>query len=315
MPRRPYRGRTLAPAFTIPRFNVTNLSLRPERIDWGLEFLGVDELWHITGGRDILVGVIDTGIATAHPDLDGAVVDSRDFTNSPTGVMDEVGHGTHVAGILGARENGTGVIGVAPLVSLLNAKVLRRPGEAIHEAAVVDAVQWCVDEEADLICLSLQSAFETPDLRDAIVEAARQGTATICAAGNTGPRPDSVAFPAAYPETIAVGYVEQDASGDVVVGLDSAVGREIDLVAPGGDILSTFPPNVWARANGTSMAAPFVCGVAALLLAIRRDAGNPVNDPAALRTALLAATTDLHTAGRDTVSGLGLIDPAKLLDT
>jgi major intracellular serine protease len=307
------RKRVLRPAFTVPPFDVIDISMQPERVDWGLEFLEVSDLWHLTGGGDVLVGVVDTGVATAHPDLGDAVIDSQDFSGSPAGIADEVGHGTHVAGIIGARVDGKGITGVAPLVSLLNAKVLRRPREPITEVAVAGAIRWCIELEADLICLSLQSAVKTPKVRTAIVEAVDAGIATICAAGNTGPIEGSVAFPAAYPETIAVGYVTRDADGNVEAGLDTAVGREIDLVAPGGEILSTFPPDVWAVTSGTSMAAPFACGVAALLLALRKAEGKPPLKPAALRTALTVGATDLGELERDPLTGLGLINPAKVL--
>lgn len=305
---------TLRPAFTMPPFHVMQVLTGPERVDWGLRLAQIQAVWSVTRGEDVLVGVVDTGIATSHPDLAGAVAASRDFSGSPAGSADEVGHGTHVAGVIAARENGVGVVGVAPRARVLNAKVLRRPGEGITEQAVADAVRWCVEQGADLLCISLQSPRRTPLVRAAIAEAAAGGAFALCAAGNAGPVADSISWPAAYDETVAVGYVMRDADGRVAVAPDSSRGPEVDVVAPGGHILSTFPPSVYALASGTSMATPFAAGVAALLIARRKATGaRPIPDVSVLRRMLAWRATDLYTPGRDPYSGWGVVNPEQVV--
>lgn len=308
------RRARLRPAFVIPPFQVVHVLAGPERVEWGLRLLQVQSLWSVTRGEDVLIGVIDTGIATGHPDLRDVVVASRDFAGGDAGITDEVGHGTHVAGTIAAREDGVGVVGVAPKARLLNAKVLRRPGEPIAEQEVADAVRWCADQGADLICMSLQSARRTPLVHAAIAEVATGSVFVFCAAGNVGPGPRTVSWPAAYEETIAVGYVAPDARGSYYVAPQSSRGVEVDFVAPGGHVLSTFPPSIYAVASGTSMAAPFAAGVAALLIAKRRAEGaRPIGDPDTMKRLLTWRATDVYPPGKDDASGWGLINPRQVV--
>lgn len=280
-----------------------------ETVDWGLSALHVPAHWQATRGQGIRVAVLDTGIDAVHPDLAGALDDARDFTASRSGVVDRVGHGTHVAGIIGARRNDGGVIGVAPECRLLIAKVLGDDGSGTSDR-VAAGIDWACDQGADVISLSLGSPEPSVELRSAVERAAARDKFLICAAGNSG-RPNSVDFPARWPETIAVGAVDRDGR----VTSFSSRGEEVDVCAPGQDILSTYPNGQYAKLSGTSMAAPFVSGVAALLLAKHRAQGGatPVATHAQLVEHLVRTATDAGPAGKDPNYGYGLVNPDSAL--
>lgn len=280
-----------------------------ETVDWGLSALNVPAHWQATRGQGIRVAVLDTGVDVAHPDLTGAIDDARDFTGSRSGIADRVGHGTHVAGIIGARRNDRGVVGVAPECRLLIAKVLGDDGSGTSEC-VAAGIDWACEQGADILSLSLGSPEISAALQAAVERAAAREKFLICAAGNSG-RPNSVDFPARWPQTIAVGAVDRDGR----VTSFSSRGEEVDLCAPGQDVLSTYLNGQYAKLSGTSMAAPFVSGVAALLLAKHRAQGGatPVATYAQLVEHLVRTATDAGPTGKDPNYGYGLVNPDSAL--
>jgi len=166
---------------------------------------------------------------------------------------DDNGHGTHVAGIIAAAANGTGVVGVAPQVSLYAVKVLDGRGEGYY-SDIIKGIQWCMENGIQVINLSLGGYADVPALHDAVAQAARQGIVIAAAAGNDGPGGSSVEYPAKYPEVIAVSAV--DASRRITDY--SSRGPEVELAAPGDDILSTFTSSAYGTLSGTSAAVPHV---------------------------------------------------------
>lgn len=302
--RRPIRYR-------LPPFRVaaayTQLS---ETVDWGLALLHVPEQWRQTQGQGVRVALLDTGLEHTHPDLRGAVDELRDFTGSPSGALDRVGHGTHTAGIVGARRNDRGVVGVAPECRLLIGKVLGDDGSGADDA-VAAGIDWAVQAGADVISMSLGSPTPSAAIAAAVARAVAAGKFLICAAGNDG-RDRSVNYPARFDDTVAVGAVQRNGR----IAEFSSRGPEVDVCAPGEEILSTYLGGGYARLSGTSMAAPFVSGVVALLLAKHKQAGGatPVETPRQLIEHLQRTATDAGPTGRDPSYGFGLIDPAKLLN-
>lgn len=276
-----------------------------EVVDWGLSAYRIPSHWKDTRGQGVRVAVLDTGLDTDHPDLAGAIDDARDFTGSRAGVEDRVGHGTHVVGTIGARRNEQGVIGVAPECRLLVAKVLGDDGAGASEW-VAAGIDWACEEGADILSLSLGSPRPDATLRDAVARAAARGKFLICAAGNTG-RPNSVDYPARWPDTVAVGAVDRDGR----LASFSSQGDEVDLCAPGADVLSTYRDGGYAKLSGTSMAAPFVTGVTALLLSKHRSQGGAtlVATREQLVEHLLRTATDAGPTGKDPQYGYGLINP------
>jgi subtilisin family serine protease len=342
--------------YRLPPFDVrAKFVSLSETVDWGLALLRVPDAWRHSQGAGIRVAILDTGIDEAHPDLMDAVEHARDFTGSRRGAIDGNGHGTHVAGIVAARRNEDGVVGVAPECRLIVAKVLGDDGSG-DDRQVAAGIAWAVESGADILSLSLGSSRPSKVLLEAIRFAAGKGRFVICAAGNSGaggrgtrvqgqgssvtgrthtcgprrptcsgprpstldhrpfglfPRASTVDYPARWPETVAVAAIGRDGQ----VARFSSRGGEVDIAAPGEDVLSTWLGGAYARLSGTSMATPFVSGVVALTLAKHRKEGGrtPIHGIDQLLEHLRRTATDAGPAGHDPAFGWGLIDPGSLL--
>jgi hypothetical protein len=287
----------------LPPYRVTGypLAAQSEGVDWGLSAYGIPSLWKQFQGEGVTVAVVDSGVAPHHA-LTEAVIDFRNFTTDSE-AYDTLGHGTHCAGVIGAR---TGAAkGIAPKCNLLSLKVLGHSGMGSNDA-VAQAVTFATEAGADIISMSLGSVRPDDHVHTAIKAAHDKGIIVVCAAGNDG---GSVNFPAAFPETVAVGAV--DKSGNVCEF--SSRGREIAVAAPGADITSTWLANGYATISGTSMAAPFVAGTLALYVSACKHDGKEV-DHGHVVEALSASCRDVGAAGRDDVYGWGLLDPHRLLN-
>ena len=289
----------------LPPYSVEQvLVAQSQVVDWGVRALGVPELWRKTRGKGVRVAVLDTG-APDHPDLAGAVLEARDFTGSRYGSRDVQGHSTHCCGILAARDNATGVVGVAPEASLLIAKVLGDGGSG-SSAAVAAGVRWAAERGADVISMSLGSQAPDESIRSAIRDAVGRNVVVVVAAGNDGPDPGSVDYPGRWPEAVAVAsYNEAGRISDF-----SSRGAEVDVAAPGEHITSTYLNGTLAKLSGTSMATPFAAGVIALLLAARAPAKLSA---AEVLSRIKETSADIGSPGFDPASGWGLIDPKKLV--
>ncbi len=277
-----------------------------EEIPWSLTDYGIPEQWLTTRARGIRVGIVDTGVDALHiesGDLVGAVVEQRDFTNSRRGAHDVLGHGTHVAGIVGAREgNGRGVAGVACEASLYVAKGLGDDG-AGSDTDVAAAIRWCVSHGCRIINLSLGSDTLSRPIQDAVLETNRSNCLVVCAAGNSG---GQVNYPARLKESLAVSAVDNTRR----VAPFSSRGPEIDVAAPGVEILSSYLNGGYAVLSGTSMAAPWVSGLLALMLAADPDMDWTID---AIRRRLQAAAVDEGNPGKDYEYGYGLVNPSRAI--
>ncbi len=239
-----------------------------EITDWGLMHANIP-LYHDNGvmGQGVTVAVLDTGISP-HTDLDGNVVVPYSDTVGSDGI-DRQGHGTHVAGIIGAIKNGSGIVGVAPACKLIGVKVLGDNGHGGY-ASIEAGIQAAMDAGAHIINMSLGASVEPPvSLHQKIIEAANRGIIIVAAAGNDS---GAVNYPAKYPEIIAVGAIDERGN----LADFSSHGPEISVVAPGVNIYSTYLNNQFAVLRGTSQASPFIAGICALLLSedMQKNNGN-----------------------------------------
>lgn len=300
------------PVFSLPPYSVEAVfTAKAETVDWGLTLLGIPQLWRITKGENIRIAVLDTGCAhLTHPDLRDAVEKARDFTGSQSGFTDVAGHGSHVCGVVAARENSSGVIGVAPQSKLLIAKVLDDNGSG-KMAYIVKGIEWAISERVDIISMSLGSSQGHPKLEAACKKAYEAGIFIVAAAGNEGPSLDTVGYPARYETTVSVGSIDRRRK----ISRFSSRGRRVDVVAPGDGILSCYPPRGLAKLSGSSQATPFVAGVLALALAKHKKFGSPsdIKTRDAVVEHLKKYATDLGENGWDSSYGYGMINPATLL--
>lgn len=319
---------------------------------WGLKAINAEKAWSKTLGEKALVAVIDSGVNYNHPDLwnniwvnpklvkdtnrDGKKnlddldinnnkkIDANEFkanafgfntsTKSAIDPMDYVGHGTHVAGIIGADADGQGMVGVAPKARIIIIRVNSNTG-AITEKAVARAILLAAKQGADVANLSMGTSYHLPLVYDAI-QAVKDQMLIVAAAGNYSQEitpyyydDQKSFFPAAYDEVISVAAItptDQKA-------FFSNYGSAVDIAAPGGadsriekNILSTdLTYEGYNRRVGTSMAAPYVTGVAALIAS-----SEPSFSPAKIKNQILSNATSINSGYN---IGAGLVNAESVI--
>lgn len=286
-------------------------------LPWGINRIDAERVWPLGNtGTSTNVGVIDTGISVSHPDLFANVKGGVSEVSYTASFNDDNGHGSHVAGIIGAVNNTIGVVGAAPSVNLYAIKALNRNGSGFL-SDVIDGIDWAHTNGMNVINMSLGCDCPSLALRDAVIRAHSAGVIVVAAAGNTG---GAVSYPAAYPEVIAVAATDTAN----VAPYWSSRGPEVDIAAPGVSVYSTYKGNKYATMSGTSMAAPHVAGAAALALkSVPDTAFDPITgncialydincdgawSPAEIQHKLEATATDLGVSGLDEIYGYGLVN-------
>ena len=224
--------------------------------------------WSVTRGRaDIVVAVVDSGVSSSHPDLQGKLLQGYDFLNSDGEPEDDIGHGTAVAGIIAAAgDDEVGIAGVALEARVLPVKVGSVDGAPI--SVLAQGIIWAVDQGADVVNISLVADQTSVALQDALRYAYDSGVPVVTAAGN---EPDAVTYPGAYEEAITVGA---STFWGTLTDFSTRENR-VDLIAPGASVLAPWwseaEGDTWTSVTGTSFAAPMVSGTIALLLSIDSD--------------------------------------------
>jgi subtilisin family serine protease len=293
------------------------------RYQWHLPAIRAPQAWEVGDGTGAVVAVIDTGVAdpdatgqSRAPDLAGtAFVPGWDFVEDDPIPQDENGHGTHVTSTIAATTgNGIGVAGVAPGATIMPLRVLDATGRG-DDFNVARALRWATDHGANVANLSIGSTSASRVLLEQIAYARSKGVTVVAATGNDGRA--TVSWPAAEPSVVAVGATRLDSTRPAY----SNHGPTLDIVAPGGDLSvdqdgdgkrdgilqeSLDPDNrseyCWCYLAGTSMAAPQVSAVAAMLV------GLGVTAPAEVERILMASAWDLGPVGRDDQYGHGMLD-------
>jgi hypothetical protein len=285
----------------------SEVAVLEQTIPWGISAVNAVQTQSYNQGAGIKVAVIDTGIDLTHPDL--AVAGDVTYVRGTNTGNDDNGHGTHVAGIIAAQNNTFGVLGVAPQASLFAVKVLSSSGSGTW-SSVISGIQWAIDNDMDVINLSLGSSVGSTALKTICDNAYNAGILILAAAGNSG-RAGSTneceIYPARYDSVIAVGAVDSNLSRANF----SSTGASLELAAPGVAVYSTYRHNTYTEMNGTSMACPHAAGVAALVMASGLSDNNQngnLNDEA--RAILRNSAHDLGTTGWDREYGYGLVDAA-----
>ncbi|MDQ0428416.1 subtilisin family serine protease/predicted nucleic acid-binding Zn-ribbon protein [Planomicrobium stackebrandtii] len=258
-----------------------------------------ERAWDKTmGSSDVVVAVLDQGFDINHQDLANQIV-SPHFTSDTGFSVDD--HGTHVAGIIGSSiDNYAFGTGVAPQTSIMPIDVFE--GETAYTSDVIEGIYQAVWSGADIINMSLGSYTYNTSYNNAIQYAYQSGLVIVASAGNDSS--SQTRYPAAYDNVISVGSTDSSNYQSYF----SNYGYDVDIVAPGSSIYSTLPYNSGGWMSGTSMAAPVVSGVAALVLANEPDLTNDE-----VVTRLLTTTKDLGAYGKDYYYGNGLVNARQAL--
>ena len=262
--------------------------------------------WPSTGG--VPVGIVDTGVDAAHEDLAGRVAACATASGGRVtagACADDAGHGTHVAGTIGAAaDNGAGIAGIAFASPLIVCKALGGPQGSGSTSDVSACIAWVHQAGAKVISMSLGGPASRT-LAAAVTAAwdrgGRGGSLLVAAAGNDGDA--TLEYPAALPDVISVGAVDDQGNPAPF----SNANPDVELAAPGVDVLSDRAGGGYVQMSGTSMATPHVAAIAALLAAAQPGTAR------ALRARLDATARDVLAPGRDPATGFGLVDAAAAL--
>lgn len=300
--------------FCVPGGPIVPPPLTTQPLPWNITLVKANQVWSRVTGRGVKVAIIDTGVDDNHPDL--SVAGGASFVPGNTSWDDDQGHGTHCAGIVGARNNAVGVVGVAPDCSLYAVKVMRPTpdGRASGQLSwILAGMGWAVQNGMDVASMSLGSNVSTADApcilayQRAAQNLINNGCIVISSSGNNGQRSNPwVGQPARCPGFMAVAAVDRNRNlaafssrGPASLG---ALGG-VEISAPGVSVNSTFPGGGYRPMSGTSMACPHVAGAAALL-----KEQHPTWSPVQIRARLKATAEDLGTPGSDIGTGFGLLD-------
>jgi subtilisin len=265
-----------------------------ETVPIGVNQVKAPSAWGASRGKGIKVAVLDTGIDWLHPDLAPNVKGAVSFVPGES-AMDGNSHGTHCAGTIAAAINGVGVVGVAPEASLYAVKVLSNSGSG-NWSWLIAGLNWCIQNQIKICSMSLGGGG-APVALEAMVNAAfNAGLLLIAAAGNNG---GAVGFPGKYKNVIAVSAID---SANVIAPFSSR-GPEVELAAPGVNVLSTVPGGGFGTKSGTSMACPHVAGGAAVVWGSHRFATN-----VQIWNLLAASADNLGVPGWDPLYGYGRLD-------
>ncbi|MGW0149867.1 type VII secretion-associated serine protease mycosin [Streptomyces sp. NPDC003333] len=231
---------------------------------WSLQRILLDQLWEHSTGKGVKVAVIDTGVDKRNRQLTAAVTGGKSYVDGAA-ARDIEGHGTRVAGIIAARPlNGTGFVGLAPDADILSFRYTGGQEKQGNSRTMSQAIGAAVAAGADVINISSDTANreDNDQLRAAVASAVQKGALIVAAAGNDGADGKFAdTYPAAYDGVLAVGASDRNDER----AFFSQSGDFVDVAAPGVGMVSTVPGGGQCTADGTSFAAPYVAGVAALL--------------------------------------------------
>lgn len=280
---------------------------------WPLRRLNPQAAWPLSRGQGVTVAVIDSGVSATHPKLAARVLKGKDFLKNGPGTCDEDGHGTVVAGIIAASDGsdrGAPFYGVAPDAKILPVRVLpnsQKTDDAALPGRIAEAIIWATDHGASVINMSLTTP-PTDQLAQAVSYAESKDVVLVAAAGNEGGTVfgNTALYPAAYPGVLGVSGIDQN--GKLVSTSNS--GSDIGVSAPGVYIEGPTPQGggyVVEKSGGTSFAAAYVSGVAALVRAY-----NPGLDAEAV-IRRIKATADPAPYANDAQFGAGTVNPYRAL--
>jgi thermitase len=274
---------------------------------WGPQKIQAPLAWNLsTGDPNVVIAIIDSGVDPDHPDLTGKLVTGHNFLDGSSDTTDDYGHGTHVAGIAAAAtDNGAGIAGVAFDSKIMPLKVYNKYTSPLY-SRIANAMIYAADNGAKVISVSLGNYSFSSNLQSAVNYAWSAGCVLVGSAGNNNS--SDPFYPAAFENVIGVSATDQS---DTKASF-SNYGSYISVAAPGVSIYSTYwnGSSTYVNMSGTSMAAPHVAGLVALLFAQDGSRSN-----ATVRSLIESSADDLGDAGWDPYYGYGRINAYRALGT
>ncbi|WPC40353.1 S8 family peptidase [Clostridium sp. JS66] len=278
------------------------------KYEWDIGYTESNKAWSLVNQkREVKVAVVDTGVDYNHVDLKNRVLKDLgyNFVNNTSDAMDDNSHGTHVAGIIAAEANNKqGISGITGNldVKIIPVKVLNSKGEGQSDT-IAKGIEYAADKGADIINLSFGCDEESTDIENAIQYARNKGAFVVAAAGNDDENCDN-----SSPAGEAGAYTVSAINPSYMKAYFSDYGNSVKVAAPGEEIVSTVPGNKYEAWDGTSMAAPVVSGVAAMV-----KAENPSITPSEMEDILDKSAVDVMQKGKDKYTGYGLVDAYKAI--
>ncbi len=280
--------------------------------------LGLFDAWDLITqqgpGQQVVIAIVDSGIDTGHPDLQGRIVSGYDFANHDGTPEDDSGHGTKVSGIIGATgDNGTGIAGIAwdVNIAIMPVKFMKvNDGKTTGNLSdAIDSIYYAVDNGAKIINASWGFYESSKSLNEAIAYARSKGVLFVASAGNSSQdndKKDHYPSNCPYDNVIAVGAM--DSTGSMASFSNYGL-KTVHIMAPGvGITTTTINGGYVSYASGTSFATPFVAGVAAMVLSQSPDMGYK-----SLREAILNSATKVPSAGSSMVASGGCVNAYEAL--
>lgn len=273
---------------------------------WSIEFTKSEEAWMLVDQkRDIKVAVVDSGVDYNHPDLKNRVLTNLgyNFIDNTKNTMDDLGHGTEVAGVIAAQEgNNIGITGIVGGlgVKIIPIKVLDSKGQGPSDI-VAKGIIYGVDVGADIINVSIDFQEHDEDIQSALSYAYDHGVLVVVASGNSNSNCDNYS-PAGDAGAYTVAAITEKYEHPEF----SSYGNSVSVVAPGVDVLTTTLSGEYGLVSGTSISAPIVSGIAAMI-----KAENPALTPEEITNLINTTATKVLGSGKDKATGYGLINAYK----
>jgi len=269
------------------------------QVQWSLRATHVRQAWPRSRGAGVVVAIVDSGVGPTW-ELDGQLAPGINIAGPVPPRIDNQDHGTAVACVIAAREDGHGINGVAPAAEVMSVRAFSTA--IAPNPRVARGIRWAVDHGADVLSLSFDDTRDNTRLRQSIRYALHRKVIVVASVGNDGAQ--VVEYPASYPGVIGVGAVKPSLD---LAGF-STEGAEVDVVAPGVHVLSCDPFDTLSWYSGTSFATPLVAGIVALM-----KANHPGLTPKQAERTLQATADDLGDPGPDIRYGYGLVDAPRAL--
>lgn len=264
-------------------FTISDIEEEANGVPQGVKLISAPKLWEAGyEGAGIRIAVIDTGCDVTRLEFKDRIIGGYNFTDEDGGkedlYVDYNGHGTHICGTIAASMTEKGIVGVAPKAKLLILKAIDKNGIARYNW-IINAIKYAIREKVDIISMSLGGKTDDLKLHAVIKKAVEENILVVCAAGNEKDMQDGergILYPAYYNECISVGSIDYKKERAYVRLLNT----NVDLVAPGVDILSTYIGGKYSKMSGTSMATPHVTGALALIINwAEKEFGRRLTEP------------------------------------